>query len=207
MPFRLTSACRYVLVFKDNVVDLETVCGNSPQNWASPEDWCWDACWPCHNSLVSTPRPSSPRHTCSPTTIGSRIPFLQDNQDMPVFCHRHDLSNLTHFLRKQSYIDTSHVYKSWTYVLPPSVLRTERCCTMFCLGLKVIHVFQFLWSTPTCRNLTGSTSPIKQLTDVLILFNYIQMQTNLLKNTQLVYVIFHVCQVLSQLYTHTTVSD
>jgi len=104
MPFRLTSACRYVLVFKDNVVDWETVCGNSPQNWASPEDWCWDTCWPCHNSLVSTPRLSSPRHTCSPTTIGSRIPFLQDNQGMPVFCHRHDLSNLTHFSRKQSYI-------------------------------------------------------------------------------------------------------
>jgi len=45
LPFRLTSAFSYVLVLKDNVIDLETVCGNSPQNSASAEDWCWDTCW------------------------------------------------------------------------------------------------------------------------------------------------------------------
>jgi len=45
-------------VLTDNVINLETVCGNSHQNSASRED----CCRPCHSSLVSTPRPSSPRH-------------------------------------------------------------------------------------------------------------------------------------------------
>ena len=72
-------------VLKDNVIDLETVCGNSHQNSASREDWCWDTCRPCHSSLVSAPWPSSPRHTCSPTTTRSRIPFLQDNQPICIW--------------------------------------------------------------------------------------------------------------------------
>ena len=38
LPFRLTSAFRYVVVLKDNVIDLETVSGNLCQNSASPED-------------------------------------------------------------------------------------------------------------------------------------------------------------------------
>ena len=34
LPFRLTSAIRYVLVLKDDIIDLETVCGNLHQAWS-----------------------------------------------------------------------------------------------------------------------------------------------------------------------------
>jgi len=94
--FLLTSTFRYVVVLQYDVIDLETISTNLHQNSASPQDLSCDTCRPCHSSSGSTSRPSSPRHTCSPTTTRSRIPFLQDNQGTPVYFHRQDLSNNTY---------------------------------------------------------------------------------------------------------------